>query len=279
MPCAEAKYVSQFISYAGESWIARYYALRNHPGVNIYYQEERVGSASEGVDTYERNARWSLYASLVLGVDKLRLIALWDGKALQSGDQDAKRVSRMVTLTQQMGSIIDHIDINKLEYLFRDNSDKLELAGVVEVSMDERIELLKKVALFSSLHDVDLSQIARHSIERSFSDNEMLATQGEMGDELYIIVSGEVSVRSGQERGEEIEVARRGVGDYVGELALLQEEARMASLVAVGDVLALTIDRAIFQRILHARPETGLAMTRILVARLSEATAQVAEEA
>ncbi|MFK8082274.1 MAG: cyclic nucleotide-binding domain-containing protein [Granulosicoccus sp.] len=278
MPCAEAQYVSRFVSYAGESWIARYYALRNHPGVDLYYQEERVGLATDGVDIYERNARWALYASLVLGVDKLRLVALWDGKALKSGDQDAKRVSRMVALTQQMGGIVDHVDINKLEYLFRDNNRASEFACVTEVSMDSRIDLLKKVALFTSLHEVDLTQIARHAVERIYAPDEMLATEGDMGDELFIIASGEVSVRTRVDGGKEIEVARRGIGDYVGELAVLQNESRMASLVAVGNVLTLTIDQAKFQRIMRARPETGLAITRTLVERLTEATTQSAVE-
>ncbi|MFK7858338.1 MAG: cyclic nucleotide-binding domain-containing protein [Granulosicoccus sp.] len=277
MPCAEAPYVSQFVSYAGEHWIARYYALRNHPSVNLYYQEERVGTAIDGVDVFERNSRWALYASLVLGVDKLRLVALWDGNALKQADQDAKRVSQMVSLTQHMGGIVDHVDINKLEYLFRDRSSIPDVTSVIEVKMEDRIGLLRKVALFSSLHDVDLTQIARHSIERVFKSGEILATQGDTGDELFIIAAGEVSVRNGIDGGQEIEIARRRVGDYVGELALLQDESRMASLVAVEEVLALTIDQAKFQRILRARPETSLAITRTLVERLTEATSQCFE--
>ncbi len=208
MPCAEATYVSQFISYAGESWIARYYALRNHPSVHLYYQEERVGLAADGVDIYERNARWALYASLVLGVDRLRLVALWDGKALQSDDSDAKRVSTMVDLTQQMGGIVDHIDINKLEYLFQEGATDLDISTTYQVPMDERIALLRKVALFSSLHDVDLRQIARHAVERRYAEGAVLAVQGDSGNELFIITAGEISVRVRHKGSEDREIAR-----------------------------------------------------------------------
>ncbi|MFK7993398.1 MAG: cyclic nucleotide-binding domain-containing protein [Granulosicoccus sp.] len=284
MPCDEAHYVRKFISHAGESWITRYYDLRSEPLVKLYYQEERIGIAAEGVDPYVRNVRWSLFASLVHGVDKLRLIALWDGESNDeksvSGkkiDQESKRVCKMVSMTELKGGIVDHIHIGKLEYLFRDGLNELEDTPAVHVSMDARIGLLKKVALFSTLHRVDLTQIARHSVERHYTAGQVLAKQGQSGDELFIIASGEISVRSITEDGNEIEVARRGAGDYVGELALLHEQSRMASLVAVSEVLVLTIDQAKFQRILRARPQTGQAITRTLVKRLSEATAQTLE--
>ena len=273
MPCTEAFYVSQFVSFAGESWIARYYSLRNHPRVNLYYQEERVGIAAEGVDPYHRNARWALYSSLVLGVDKLRLIALWDGKALQSTDTDAKHVSNMVTLTQHMGGIVDHIDINKLEYLFRDGQSLPESATIHTIPLDSRVELLKKVLLFSELHTVDLTQIARFAEERSYPADSSLAIQGDSGDELFIIAAGTLSVQVNNKSAQAHEVAQRSVGDCVGEMAILQNESRVASLVAIDDVLVLVISQSRFQRVLRARPETSLAITRTLATRLAEATA------
>jgi CRP/FNR family transcriptional regulator, cyclic AMP receptor protein len=66
-------------------------------------------------------------------------------------------------------------------------------------------------------------------------------------------------------------VARRGPGYIVGEMAIVAEQPRMASLVAVGHVRTLSIDRTRFQRILRERPDAALAVMRELVARLQEA--------
>jgi CRP-like cAMP-binding protein len=67
-------------------------------------------------------------------------------------------------------------------------------------------------------------------------------------------------------------VARRKAGEYVGEMAIINQEPRMASLVAAGDLRALCIDRKQFEGLLRERPETSLAVMRVLCARLKEAT-------
>ena len=87
---------------------------------------------------------------------------------------------------------------------------------------------------------------------------------------MYIIVSNEVRVVARTEGGAETELARRKNGDYVGEMAFISREQRMASLVAAGDVRLLYIDQQRFEGILRERPETSLAVMRLLCARLRE---------
>ena len=65
-------------------------------------------------------------------------------------------------------------------------------------------------------------------------------------------------------------LARRGPGEYVGEMAIISQEPRMASLVAQGDVRVLNIEQAQFEAILRERPDTSLAVMRVLCARLKE---------
>jgi len=98
----------------------------------------------------------------------------------------------------------------------------------------------------------------------------MIARQGEPGEEMYIIVSGEVRVTSGEAGRAAVELARRGPGDYVGEMAIISQEPRMASLVAHGNVRVLHITQAQFESLLRERPETSLAVMRVLCARLKE---------
>ena len=69
---------------------------------------------------------------------------------------------------------------------------------------------------------------------------------------------------------EESELAVRGAGEYVGEMAVISRKPRMARLVAVGDVRTLCIGQKQFEGILRERPETSLAVMRVLCDRLRE---------
>lgn len=113
LPYAEPLYIKQFISYGGERWVERYYALRNHPLVSIRFQPERLGKVKKGDNLYERNNRWALYSSLFLGIDRVRMIALWDGNSSAQQDMDGLLVSHMVSQMRQMGGVIEHLNITK----------------------------------------------------------------------------------------------------------------------------------------------------------------------
>jgi len=141
------------------------------------------------------------------------------------------------------------------------------------LSLMERILFLRRVPLFAGLAPADLKQVAAITGERFYPDGELIAQQGEPGDEMYIIVSGEVRVLTGATRGKDakdVEVARRKPGEYVGEMAIISREPRMASLVAAGDLRTLCIDQKQFEGLLRERPETSLAVMRVLCARLKE---------
>jgi CRP-like cAMP-binding protein len=107
--------------------------------------------------------------------------------------------------------------------------------------------------------------------EHSFPDGEVIAEQGEPGEDLHVVVSGEIRVLIGRDGGPPAEVARRARGEYVGEMAILGGGSRMASLVCAGPVRTLSLDRPRFQRILRERPDVSLAVMRVLSERLREA--------
>ena len=138
------------------------------------------------------------------------------------------------------------------------------------LSLMERILFLKRVPLFANLPPAELKQVAAIADEHLFVDGEVIAQQGEPGDELYVIVSGEVRVLITTNGQQESELAVRGVGEYVGEMAVISQKPRMARLVAVGDVRTLCIEQKQFEGILRERPETSLAVMRELCDRLRE---------
>jgi CRP-like cAMP-binding protein len=70
--------------------------------------------------------------------------------------------------------------------------------------------------------------------------------------------------------GKDVEVARRKSGEYVGELAIINREPRIASLIASGDVRALCIDQKSFEGLIRERPEVSLVIIQVLTKRLKE---------
>jgi len=139
------------------------------------------------------------------------------------------------------------------------------------VPLVDRVILLRKVPLFAPLPPQDLQPIAAVAEEQVASEGEILAERGESGDTMYVIVDGEVQVvgPDGQE------LAVRGVGDFIGEMAVISSRPRAASLIATSPLRVLEIQKPAFEAILRERPETALALMRVLCDRLVATGASV----
>ncbi|HET9905032.1 MAG TPA: cyclic nucleotide-binding domain-containing protein, partial [Anaerolineales bacterium] len=148
---------------------------------------------------------------------------------------------------------------------------EVKMDASATLSLMDRILFFKRVPLFENLSPIDLKQAASIAEEEVFSDGEELAHEGEVGDVMFIIVSGEVRVSSLQD-GKDMEIARRRAGDVVGEMAIIGREPRMASLVAIGDVRVLCIDQKSFEGLLRERPDVSLSVIQVLNKRLKEAS-------
>jgi hypothetical protein len=114
MPIPEAQYVRDYVSVCGDNWTERFYKARNNPLCDEYYQPDHIGAVKADDDLNERNNRWALYSSLERGMDKVRLIAVWDGRNEISQYRDARQVKHMVDLMRDMGGKVDHINPSKI---------------------------------------------------------------------------------------------------------------------------------------------------------------------
>jgi HEAT repeat protein len=158
------------------------------------------------------------------------------------------------------------------EAFFRLAGNKEEVVSMETlqtVSSLERIILLREVPLFAELSPDDLKQIADVAREQLYPAGSVLFREGEEGDELYVLASGQVRVTKGS-NGTERTVAKRGVGEFLGEMAIFESAERSATVRAEGDVRALVIDANAFKSILRDRPEVSLAVLRVLSRRLRE---------
>jgi HEAT repeat protein len=146
-----------------------------------------------------------------------------------------------------------------------------DLETLTTLSLMDRMMFLRKVGLFGDLSPPDLKHVAEAATEHVFPEGHVIAGEGEPGDDMHIVVDGEIAVSVSEAVGPR-EVARRVSGEYVGEMAILDQEPRMASLTASRETRTLSLDRRRFQRILRERPEASLAVMHVLSQRLREAT-------
>ena len=112
LPFAEAKFIEESVSFAGGDWVERFYNIRNHPNVTFQFQQDRVGPLPEGDSPYERNNRWALYSALIHGIDRVRFIALWNGK----GGDGPGGTGHMMKEVRRLGGITEHLDTTKFDY-------------------------------------------------------------------------------------------------------------------------------------------------------------------
>jgi hypothetical protein len=152
---------------------------------------------------------------------------------------------------------------------FAQNYGEPKMDSITTLSLMDRILFLKRVPLFAALSPSELKQVAAIGAEEIFPDGEVLAYEGEQGDAMFVIVSGDVRVCHAKD-GQDVEFARRGSGEYVGELSIINREPRNATLIAAGDVRALCIDQKSFEGLIRERPEVSLYIIQVLSRRLRE---------
>lgn len=115
-------------------------------------------------------------------------------------------------------------------------------------------EFLSKVSILESLEKWERYTVADALEPCTFDDGETIVKQGEPGDDFYIIVEGRAVVmqqRSGAAEGEPpVEVGHLGPSDYFGEIALLLDRPRAATVIAKGPLKCVKLDRARFERVL-----------------------------
>ncbi len=130
-------------------------------------------------------------------------------------------------------------------------------------------DTLAHVELFSSLDKRELQTLAKSSQERTYSAGTTLFSQGDSGSGLYILKSGKVSItqRSGAQ-GAEKEINTVGAGETLGEMALLDDQPRSATVTAVEDVTALLLPVWEFRGVIKAHPDIALKLLATLSRRL-----------
>jgi len=122
---------------------------------------------------------------------------------------------------------------------------------------------LKSAPLFAGLTPQQLRRVAEVSRLKRFAAGATVVHLGADGDTFYVILDGRALVV--RETGRPLKLAR---GDFFGELALIEDAPRSADVIAVDDILALTIGRAAFTKLLRSEAALTHAILRTVVHRL-----------
>ena len=137
------------------------------------------------------------------------------------------------------------------------------------------ITLLRNVPLFSGLDEKRLGVLVPMMMRTSFSRNETIIGAGDPTDSLYIVISGRLKVLMSDEQGREVILAILGTGEFFGEMGLLDDSPRSASVVTLESCELLSISKTDFKRCLAENSDLSLMVMRGLVRRLREADQKI----
>jgi len=128
---------------------------------------------------------------------------------------------------------------------------------------DSKIDLLRSVPLFAGCSKKELRQISQIADELDFKPGKTLIREGALGREFFVVIDGTAEV---QRKGRKIDDA--GPGDFFGEMALLTDQPRNASVVTTSEVDALIITARNFRSLMETNPLIALKVMRAVADRL-----------
>ncbi len=137
--------------------------------------------------------------------------------------------------------------------------------------IDATLEMLGAVPLFSGLEQDELEALAQARVVRKFPRNATIINDGDTTNAVYIINKGKVKVCKTSEAGKEVVIAVLDEGEHFGEMSLIDDKPRSASIVTKDACEFTVINKADFDRILIANPSLAMTVMRGLCERLRAA--------
>ncbi len=150
-------------------------------------------------------------------------------------------------------------------FLAKDDAEHAQRKEARE--LERRVRALDAVELFDPMTQEEKARIAARVRPTPFTHGEIITRQGAVAHWLYILDRGTVEVRFRAESGEETAVATIEAPGFFGELGMMTGSRRSSSVVALGEVECLRLEKADFQQIIHGRPEIANGISHILAQR------------
>jgi len=147
------------------------------------------------------------------------------------------------------------------EHLYQPNTKGENISN-----LKQTVGFLQKVPLFQSLNKRQLEHLAKRMVERKYDAGQPIVSQGRGGEGFFVVVSGKADAFRERSEGDKVEVNTFGPTDFFGELALLDDGPRTASVVASEPTQCLALTRWDF---LSALRENDVEMSIIILQELA----------
>ena len=135
--------------------------------------------------------------------------------------------------------------------------------------------MLHRVNLFSELAPGDTEVLTRHGNVRTYPANAILINEGDQSDSLYVLLEGRVKVYASDADGREVILNILEPGEYFGELSLVDDAPRSASVMSMGPVRLMMITKSEFKQCLAENPEIAFNLIRALTKEIRALTDSV----
>ena len=142
------------------------------------------------------------------------------------------------------------------------------------MTLEEEVELLRNIPLFAKIEPSKLKLLAFTSQRLTFNPGDSLFKQGDSGDALYVIMEGDAAVLVDTPGGQ-ITVATMGKNDFVGDIAVLCDVPRTATVTATSQLTTLRITKDLFFQLVCQFPQIAIEIMRGLAHRLDVTTRQL----
>jgi CRP-like cAMP-binding protein len=137
-----------------------------------------------------------------------------------------------------------------------------------ERTMDDMVNFLFGVSIFSLVGREDLKRIAGLARSHQYYGGDIIIREGDRDNRLFILVEGEVEVIKGLGGKWERSIRALGPGSYFGEMALIDDLLRSASVVARGDVAVLSLTREHFRKVIDRYPAVAFDVLQMMSRRI-----------
>jgi len=136
--------------------------------------------------------------------------------------------------------------------------------------------LFEKIDFFSGLDDKVLRKLADAAVLRRYRRDEVIVRQGEMGLGLYIVVHGRVKVERTCNGGPPVKVAELAAEQFFGEMSVVDDKPRSATVTTIEDTECLLLTRDSFVSLMQKYPEIPIRVARLLAERLRKTSETLA---
>jgi CRP/FNR family transcriptional regulator, cyclic AMP receptor protein len=134
----------------------------------------------------------------------------------------------------------------------------------VALRKNAKVEMLKRVPLFSRCSGKELGEIAKITDEIDLPEGRVLTKEGASGREFFVLIEGNADVRRKRRK-----VGTLGPGDFLGEIALITKTPRTATVKTTSPVRALVVSEQNFRRLLERTPQVQIKVLEALAERVA----------